>query len=135
MDRLPADILYKIVLPLPIKFLVRFRCAWRRFYADSVIASHVKKLMDEPNIRLVTSFPRSRGSDEKPGYEEDDEGFLKVSIPRFHRSPCHQLLGSCNGQMIFEGDPGVCLLVNPILEEALFPWTDPPRMQELMLPL
>lgn len=134
MDLLTSAVLDCLVIGLPLKCLGRLRCTCKRLYHDPIIASRVKKLIEEPNLLLVTSHSSTHAycDKEKPRFEVGVDS-LKASIPvdmfPSRSSSCRLLpclLGSCDGLICL--GIGLCsfFLVNPLLEEALLqrqpPW-------------
>ncbi|OWM69156.1 hypothetical protein CDL15_Pgr025343 [Punica granatum] len=138
MDLLPREVLYDIVVRLPIKSLARLRCTCRQLYAEPFMKSRTKRLIEEPKI-LLASFPERRGPGTKtkpkpkPRFEVAVE-FFKASVPQLACPLGPDLLGSCNGLMCFRSNPGVFVIVNPLFEEVLMLSTLPDDIVDLCPP-
>ncbi|XP_031401574.1 uncharacterized protein LOC116211361 [Punica granatum] len=138
MDLLPREVLYDIVVRLPIKSLARLRCTCRQLYAEPFMKSRTKRLIEEPKI-LLASFPERCGPGTKtkpkpkPRFEVAVE-FFKASVPQLACPLGPDLLGSCNGLMCFRSNPGVFVIVNPLFEEVLMLSTLPDDIVDLCPP-
>lgn len=101
----------------------------KELYAEPIVVNHVKEeLAGELKMLLITSKPRND--------DDADVKFLKAPILQVvPRSSQNRAMGSCDGLMCLNGDPGVFALVNPALEEVLFMPPSPPSLWEPNDPL
>ncbi|PIA55980.1 hypothetical protein AQUCO_00700358v1 [Aquilegia coerulea] len=129
----PDDIIIEILIRLPVKSLIRFRCVskpWCNLIHDSTfIQTHFKRALEENNLDLFISctttykqktffshmycldFNSSNEAVEiieNPIKESLDEAFLK-----------ERLLGSCNGLVCLFTTDAFCVL-NPLTREFKF---------------
>ncbi|KAL3812566.1 hypothetical protein ACJIZ3_013835 [Penstemon smallii] len=138
---LPEDVMIQILVCLPVKSIVRFRCVSKSWCALLKSASFINKHILSQRGRDVLLvrrclFPPQKDGDilsfhdpDSPTLEEVSPNlpipFLKDIRGRYHRSyvtECVFILGPCNGLVcIFYGE--FIILCNPALRE--FKWVPP----------
>lgn len=108
---LPEDVIVEILLRLPVKPLVRFRCVskhWRSLISDPHFAkSHFNRASGQTQ-RLLLHTPSGLGSLEVDAPFEDGSALRELVLPIKRQYRDVRIVGSCNGLVC------VCLLRDPI---------------------
>ncbi|KAB1201526.1 hypothetical protein CJ030_MR0G003213 [Morella rubra] len=100
MNNLPEDIIVEILLQLPVKPLLRFRCVSKRWFSlisDPHFAKSHFKRASERTQRLLLSTSLRLGSLEVDKPFGNGSAVKKLNFPFKQRGRRVKILGSCNG--------------------------------------
>lgn len=116
---LPLDVIIDILILLPVKSLLRFRCASKSFHSiidgQDFVKLHLNHSLEtSSNLRVVTSF---LGSTRFYSLSSDSLGHgFNIDLPVYFRDP-HDVIGSCNGLLALKNYPKGIILLNPSTKE------------------
>ncbi|XP_059632751.1 F-box protein CPR1-like [Cornus florida] len=90
---LPNEIIYDILLLLPVKSLARCRCVCREWNNLLTGSDFIKKHLDYGHHRLIVSFSKSHMSIDL----EEASNFVVTNHEFPWKEHVHEIVGSCNG--------------------------------------